>query len=366
MSTPQHIASQIARHTGPFDSRIAEQYWQATVARDPRSDGVFFLGVRSTRIYCRPSCPARRPLRRNVEFFATQKEAERHGFRPCLRCRPNEISSATALVQKAAALLAESDEESLRLGAVAKKLNTSVSRLRRAFIQVTGLSPRELAEALRLNRFKKLLRQGRKITDALYETGYGSASRVYERSNAQLGMTPATYQKGGKGMKLGYTIANAKLGKVLVAATERGVSAVYIGDSEVKLLAELREEYPRAEIAPARGGFEKWIKEIVSRTEGNPPRQELPLDLLATAFQRRVWQELQRIPLGKTRTYSQVARALGRPNASRAVARACATNPVSIAVPCHRVIRGDGNLAGYRWGIERKEQLLKAEAGAAN
>jgi AraC family transcriptional regulator of adaptative response/methylated-DNA-[protein]-cysteine methyltransferase len=366
MSTPQHIASQIARHTGPFDSRIAEQYWQATVARDPRSDGVFFLGVRSTRIYCRPSCPARRPLRRNVEFFATQKEAERHGFRPCLRCRPNEISSATSLVQKAAALLAESDEESLRLGAVAIKLNTSVSRLRRAFIQVTGLSPRELAEALRLNRFKKLLRQGRKITDALYETGYGSASRVYERSNAQLGMTPATYQKGGKGMKLGYTIANAKLGKVLVAATERGVSAVYIGDSEVKLLAELREEYPRAEIAPARGGFEKWVKEIVSRTEGNPPRQELPLDLLATAFQRRVWQELQRIPLGKTRTYSQVARALGRPNASRAVARACATNPVSIAVPCHRVIRGDGNLAGYRWGIERKEQLLKAEAGAAD
>jgi len=352
-----------------MNSRTAEQYWQATMARDSRSDGVFFLGVRSTRIYCRPSCPARRPLRRNVEFFTTQREAEQRGFRPCLRCRPNEISSGTALVQKAAALLAETDEESPRLGAIAKKLNSSVSRLRRAFVQVTGLSPRELAEALRLNRFKKLLRQGRKITDALYETGYGSASRVYERSNAQLGMTPATYQKGGKGMKLGFTITNAKLGKVLVAATERGVSAVYLGDSEVKLLAELREEYPKAEIAPARNGLEKFVKEIVSRTEGNPPRQELPLDLLATAFQRRVWQELQRIPLGKTRTYAQVARALGRPSASRAVARACATNPVSIVVPCHRVIRGDGNLAGYRWGIERKEQLLKTErveAGAAN
>jgi len=352
-----------------IDSRTAELYWKATVARDSRSDGVFFLGVRSTRIYCRPSCPARRPLRRNVEFFKTQREAEQHGFRACLRCKPNEISVATALVQKSAALLAQSSEESPRLGTIAKQLGTSTNRLRRAFVQVTGLSPRDLAEALRFSRFKKLLRQGTKITDALYETGYGSSSRVYERSNAQLGMTPATYQKGGKGMKLGYTIANAKLGKVLVAATERGVSAVYLGDSEAKLLVELRDEFPKAEIAPARGGLERYVKEIVSRTAGNPPRQELPLDLLATAFQRRVWQELQRIPLGKTRTYAQVARALGRPSASRAVARACATNPVSIVVPCHRVIRGDGNLAGYRWGIERKEQLLKtehAEAAAAN
>jgi AraC family transcriptional regulator of adaptative response/methylated-DNA-[protein]-cysteine methyltransferase len=352
-----------------IDSRMAKQYWKATVARDSRSDGVFFLGVRSTRIYCRPSCPARRPLRRNVEFFKTQREAEQRGFRACLRCKPNEISAATALVQKSAALLAQTDEESPRLGAIAKQLGASTNRLRRAFVQVTGLSPRELAEALRLNRFKKLLRQGSKITDALYETGYGSSSRVYERSNAQLGMTPAIYQKGGKGMKLGYTIANAKLGKVLVAATERGVSAVYLGDSEAKLLAELRDEFPKAQLAPARGDLEKYVKEIVSRTEGNPPRRELPLDLLATAFQRRVWQELQRIPLGKTRTYAQVARALGRPGASRAVARACATNPASIVVPCHRVIRGDGDLAGYRWGIERKQQLLKtehAEAVAAN
>ena len=351
------------------DPRTAEQYWKATVARDARSDGVFYLGVRSTRIYCRPSCPARRPLRQNVEFFRTQREAEQRGFRACLRCKPNEISAATVLVQKSAALLVQNNEESPRLGQIAKQLGTSTSRLRRAFSQVTGLSPRELAEALRLDRFKKLLRQGTKITDALYETGYGSSSRVYERSNAQLGMTPATYQKGGKGMKLGYTITNAKLGKVLVAATERGVSAVYLGDSEAKLLSELRIEFPKAEIAQASNGLEKYVREIVSRTEGNPPRQELPLDLLATAFQRRVWQELQRIPLGKTRTYAQVARAMGRPSASRAVARACATNPVSVVVPCHRVIRGDGNLAGYRWGIERKQQLLKsehAEAAAAH
>jgi AraC family transcriptional regulator of adaptative response/methylated-DNA-[protein]-cysteine methyltransferase len=300
-----------------------------------------------------------------VEFFRTQREAEQHGFRACLRCKPNEISAATALVQKSAALLMQNNEESPRLGQIANQLGTSTSRLRRAFTQVTGLSPRELAEALRLDRFKKLLRQGTKITDALYETGYGSSSRVYERSNAQLGMTPATYQKGGKGMKLGYTITNAKLGKVLVAATERGVSAVYLGDSEAKLLAELRAEFPKAEIEQARNGLEKYVREIVSRTEGNPPRQELPLDLLATAFQRRVWQELQCIPLGKTRTYAQVARALGRPSASRAVARACATNPVSVVVPCHRVIRGDGKMAGYRWGIERKQQLLKSEHAEA-
>lgn len=351
-----------------IDSRAAEQFWRATVARDSRSDGVFFLGVKSTRIYCRPSCPARRPLRRNVEFFRTQRDAEQHGFRACLRCKPNEISANTALVQKAASLLVVNNDEGVRLNGIARELGISTSRLRRAFAQVTGLSPRDLAEAMRVSRFKKLLRQGSKITDALYETGYGSSSRVYERSNAQLGMTPATYQKGGKGMRLGYTIANAKLGKVLVAATDRGVSAVYLGDSDAKLLGELREEYPKAEIAPAKNGLEKWVKEIVSRTEGNPPRQELPLDLLATAFQRRVWQELQRIPLGKTRTYAQVARALGKPNASRAVARACATNPVSIVVPCHRVIRGDGNLAGYRWGIDRKQQLLEtehAEAAAA-
>src|SRR5262249_49475843 len=189
--------------TTTLDSRIADQYWKATVARDSRSDGVFYLGVRSTHIYCRPSCPARRPLRRNVEFFHTRKEAEQHGFRPCLRCKPNEISGATALVQKAAAILASSDEESLRLGGLARQLHKSSGWLGRGSGQVTGLSPRDLAEALRLKRFKNLLRQGRKITDALYETGYGSSSRVYERSNAQLGMTPGTYQKGGKGMKLG-------------------------------------------------------------------------------------------------------------------------------------------------------------------
>jgi AraC family transcriptional regulator of adaptative response/methylated-DNA-[protein]-cysteine methyltransferase len=285
-----------------------------------------------------------------VTFFRTREEAEKQGYRPCLRCRPNEIAGPVALVQRAASRLAESTEEGLRLGALVRMLGTTQATLRRAFLQVTGLKPRELAEALRIKRFKAMLRAGKSITDALYETGYGSSSRVYERSNAQLGMTPATYQKGGKGMKIGYSIAKSPLGKVLVGATERGVSAVYLGDAENAMIAELREEYPRAEIVPAADSFQRWVREIVQRIEGKQPRMELPLDLQATAFQRRVWQELQRI----------------QPKAVRAVARACATNPVSIVVPCHRVIREDGKLAGYRWGLSRKEQLLAQERAIGN
>jgi AraC family transcriptional regulator of adaptative response/methylated-DNA-[protein]-cysteine methyltransferase len=358
--------SEVTNKNGPnITAQIAARYWQATVARDRHADGDFILGVRTTHIYCRPSCPARRPLRQNVIFFRTREEAEKQGFRPCLRCRPNEVSGAVALVERAARYLADSNEDGLRLGALAQKLETTQGALRRAFRQVTGLAPRELAEALRIKRFKAILRSGTKITDALYETGYGSSSRVYERSNAQLGMTPATYQKGGKGMKIGYTVAKSPLGKVLVAATSRGVSAVYLGEAENALVSELREEYPSAEITPAGMADQKWIKEIVQRIEGKQPSMELPLDLQATAFQRCVWQELQRIPRGSTRTYSQVARALGRPKAVRAVARACATNPVSVVVPCHRVVRQDGNLAGYRWGLSRKEQLLAKERAEA-
>jgi len=358
--------NEIQTNTGQgISGHAAARYWQATLARDSNADGTFVLAVRSTHIYCRPSCPARRPLRRNVVFFHTREEAEKQGYRACLRCRPNEVPGAVALVQRAVRHLADSTEENVRLGVLASTLNTTQGTLRRAFRQVTGLKPRELAEALRIKKFKAMLRSGKNITDALYETGYGSSSRVYERSNAQLGMTPATYRKGGKGMKIGYTVARSPLGKVLVAATERGVSAVYLGDAESVLIAALREEYPRAEIAPARDSYQKWVREIVQRTEGSEPRLEVPLDLQATAFQRRVWQELQRIPRGRTRTYSQVARSLGQPKAVRAVARACATNPVSIVVPCHRVIREDGALAGYRWGLSRKEQLLKKERAAA-
>lgn len=362
METMHKSNAEVTRQVSP---RKAAQYWRATLERDARADGTFVLAVRSTHIYCRPSCPARRPLRRNVIFFRTREEAEKQGYRACLRCRPNETAASATLVARASKILAQSREEGVRLSELARELHSNAGTLRRAFRQVTGLAPRELAEALRVKRFKNLLRAGKNITDALYETGYGSSSRVYERSNAQLGMTPATYRKGGKGMKIEYTIAKSPLGKVLVAATERGVSAVYLGEAQNKLVSELREEYPHAEISPAAGSVQRWVREIVQRMEGKPAQVELPLDLQATAFQRRVWQELQRIPPGATRTYSQVARALGRPKAVRAVARACASNPVSVVVPCHRVIREDGSLAGYRWGLSRKAQLLATERASA-
>jgi AraC family transcriptional regulator of adaptative response/methylated-DNA-[protein]-cysteine methyltransferase len=347
------------------EQRVSPQaearYWQATLARDGRADGAFFFGVKSTQIYCRPSCPARRPLRKNTLFFPTTHAAEVQGFRPCRRCKPNEIPAAVRIVQRAAQVLQSDLDESVNVAALAGRIGVKTGALRRAFRQQAGLTPKELAAALRLKKFKKLLHDGSSITDALYATGYGSASRVYERSDAHLGMTPATYQKGGKGMKIQYTTAKSSLGEVLVAATERGVSAVYLGVGDARLVKELRAEYPRAEISSANGTFTQWVEEIVSRVEGSAPRRELPLDLQATAFQRRVWQELQKIPRGTTRTYSQIARAVGKPRAVRAVARACATNPVSIVVPCHRVVRADGNLAGYRWGLSRKETLLERE-----
>lgn len=335
------------------------------MARDARADGTFVLGVRSTRIYCRPSCPARRPLRRNAVFFRSGEDAEKQGFRACRRCKPNEPAAAVVLVNRAVRELARADCDISSVGGLARHLETTPSKLRRAFQQVIGLAPRDLQDALRLARFKSYLREGKDVTEALYETGYGSSSRIYERSDAQMGMTPAAYRKGGEGMELDYVIAKSALGRVLIAATSRGISAVYLGGTREELLAELRDEYPRAEISPAGEAYQEWVRDIVSQIGGNSSALPLPLDVQGTAFQRLVWRELQRIPRGTTRTYAQVAESVGRPKAVRAVARACATNPVSIVVPCHRVIRGDGNLAGYRWGISRKERLLEAERHTA-
>lgn len=352
--------------TGSISSRAAAKFWQAALQRDPRAEGKFVFAVRSTHIYCRPTCPARRPLRQNAIFFRTMQEAEKNGYRACRRCKPKEQLEALSLVKQAANLLGNAgEEEAVRLDSVAAHLHVSPAKLRRAFHCMTGLAPREFAHAARLEKFKKMLREGVAISEALYACGYGSPSRVYEKTNAQLGMTPASYRKGGAAMKIAYTVAGSSLGMVLVAGTERGISAVYLGDDERMLVSALQKEYPRAEISRSATANEPWLKEILSRVEGRAPSRDLPLDVQATAFQRRVWQELQKIPLGTTRTYTQVARALGKPNSVRAVARACATNPASIVVPCHRVIRADGELAGYRWGLQRKEKLLQREATPA-
>ncbi len=346
---------------------LPQACWSAVLRRDARRDADFVFAVRSTGIYCRPSCPARRPNRHQVVFFPEPDAAERQGFRPCRRCRPREAASRlAALVQNAARYIRARADEPVRLRELAAALGCSPGHLQRTFRRATGISPRQFAEALRLRRFKSGVRSGSSVTHSLYDAGFGSSSRLYERSNVQLGMTPATYRRGGEGMKIGYTIVRSPLGRLLVAATERGISAVYLGDADAPLRRELREEYPRAEIRLAGGDFSRWVHALLEHLSGAQPKLDLPLDVRATAFQQRVWQELRRIPYGATRTYGQVARSLGAPKASRAVARACATNPVSIVVPCHRVIREDGHLAGYRWGLKRKQVLLAHEHAAAN
>jgi AraC family transcriptional regulator of adaptative response/methylated-DNA-[protein]-cysteine methyltransferase len=349
-----------------WKSRLAEETacWRGVLARDRQLDGTFVFAVRSTGIYCRPSCPARRPTRKQVTFFPLPEAAERAGFRPCRRCRPQDAAardSQAGLVRRVCHWIEASDNGAVSLPDLAAEAGVSPSHLQRTFKRLMGISPREYAEARRLQGLKTRLRKGQNVTRALYEAGYGSSSRLYERSSAQLGMTPGTYRQGGRGMEIGYTIVDSPLGRVLVGATRRGVCAVSLGDADAVLEAALVAEYPRAEIHRDDSGFAPWVEAIRKHLDGREARLRLPLDLQATAFQMRVWKELQRIPYGRTRTYQEVARAIGQPRAVRAVARACATNPVSVVVPCHRVIRGDGSLAGYRWGLKRKEALLETE-----
>ncbi len=251
------------------------------------------------------------------------------------------------------------------LSQLAVSAGMSASHLQRTFRHVTGITPRQYADAVRVTRLKSAIQKGSNVTDAMYEAGYGSSSRLYEQSNAHLGMTPATYGRGGRGMQISYTIANCSLGRVLVAGTERGISAVYLGDSDDQLSAALRKEYSQAEIRRAPGAHAQWTRAIIGHIDGAKLPHDLPTDVIATAFQRRVWEALRAIPYGTTRSYSELAKLLGSPNSTRAVARACATNPVSIVVPCHRVVRSDGSLSGYRWRLPRKELLLERERANA-
>jgi len=340
-----------------------QRMWKAVTDRNQAMDGAFVYAVRSTRVYCRPSCPARRPSRDQVVFFDSPAAAERSGYRACLRCRPGESAQRTdaALLRSLCQMIEAQPSEPIRLAELAANACIGQSRLRRLFQSHLGVSPRAYADAIRLRRFKSQLQKGDDVTTALYDAGYGSSSRVYEKSNAQLGMTPATYGRRGSGATIGYTIAASPAGRLLVAATERGIAAVYLGDRDETLEAELRQEFSEAAIRRGSGQLSSWVRSIVKHLSGHQPQLELPLDIRATAFQRRVWEALRRIPYGETRSYGEIARTLGRSSAARAVARACATNPVSVVIPCHRVVREDGGLGGYRWGIERKKRLLERE-----
>jgi AraC family transcriptional regulator of adaptative response/methylated-DNA-[protein]-cysteine methyltransferase len=351
-----------------------ESRWRAVLARDLGSHGAFVYAVRSTRIYCRPWCPSRRPRRWQVVFFSAPGDAERAGFRPCRRCQPRDAASPgylrAALVERVCRYIKSivgGVEGRITLEALGAEAGVSPHHLQRTFKSIMGITPRQYAEACRLDGLKLGLQGGKDVTNALYEAGYSSSSRLYERAPAELGMTPATYRRGGRGMRIAYTLVDSSLGRLLVAATERGVSAVSLGDSDAALEAALRAEYPNAEIHRDRrpqGGLSDWVSRILSHIAGEGPSLDLPLDLQATAFQWRVWKELCAIPYGATRSYTEVAQAIGRPTAVRAVARAVATNPVAVVVPCHRVLHQDGSLSGYRWGPARKRALLEKERTA--
>lgn len=345
----------------------ADARWQAVVARDRSRAGEFVYAVRSTRVYCQPGCASRRPLRASVEFFVSPEAAEAHGFRACKRCRPGQARRADpslAAVRRACAFITAHADNPLDLGRIAAHAGLSRFHLQRTFTRLVGLSPRAYLEAVRASRFREGLRDGRRtLTAALYEAGYGSSSRVYERKPTG-GMTPGDYRAGGKGLVVYWVVTDCPLGRLLVAGTDRGVCAVKLGEADAPLVAELRREFPRAELEENAAVLRPWTRVLRTCAAGRVPDDALPLDVRGTAFQWQVWRYLQTIPPGETRTYSEVARGIRRASAVRAVARACATNQVALAVPCHRVIGKDGSLTGYRWGVERKAALLKAERRA--
>jgi AraC family transcriptional regulator of adaptative response/methylated-DNA-[protein]-cysteine methyltransferase len=345
---------------------MGDRKWQAVLARDRRSDGAFVYAVRSTRVYCRPSCPSRRPRREQVLFFDAPAIAEREGFRACRRCRPADRPSeaqALALTKRVCAAIDASPDTPPSLRALATTARVSPYHLLRTFKRTMGITPREYAEARRMERLRGRLRKGSSITTALYDTGFSSSSRLYERAPAQLGMTPAAYRRGGRDERVTFTTATSPLGRLLVASTERGVCRVSLGEDDAQLERMLRAELPAAELRRDDDALADRVTAIVEYLRGDEPHLDLPVDVRATAFQRRVWQALREIPYGSTRSYAEVARAIGAPTAVRAVARACATNPVPLVIPCHRVVRGDGTLGGYRLGGERKRKLLEMERG---
>ncbi|HET6979743.1 MAG TPA: bifunctional DNA-binding transcriptional regulator/O6-methylguanine-DNA methyltransferase Ada [Pyrinomonadaceae bacterium] len=341
-----------------------DQLWQAVVAKDARFDGQFVFAVSSTGVYCRPSCPSRRAHRERVKFFELPEAAEQAGFRACLRCQPRRariLDPQMELVQRVCRLLDSDENESHKLAELATQAGVSPFHLQRTFKRVMGISPRQYLAARKIDNFKTLVRKGESVTTSLYESGFNSSSRLYEHAAEELGMTPATYGRGGRGVEISYTITASPLGRLLVAVTERGVCAVRMADDDAELEKDLREEFPNAQLTRDDSALRESVQKILNHLEKNEPRLDLPLDIKATAFQRQVWEQLRAIPYGQTVSYGDVAKALGKPGAVRAVGRACATNPVALVIPCHRVVREDKTLGGYRWGLDRKQKLLEHE-----
>ncbi len=342
--------------------------WQALQARDASQDGQFWYGVLTTGVYCRPSCSSRLPLRRNVRFFATTAAAEASGLRACKRCRPNDAAATDQRAQRMHVLcryIESHAQDALTLEALSAQANLSPFHLQREFKAVVGVTPRQFAEACRLRVLRGELKAGETVTQAIHEAGFGSGSRLYEKVSTRLGMTPGQYRARGAGTQISYASAPSALGLVMMGATDRGLCFVQFGNSQTELIAMLRAEYPAAQIQPMaksmRGEFERWMQALSAHLAGVPDAPALPLDLRGTALQMKVWAYLQQIPSGELRSYGEVAEAIGEPKAVRAVASACARNRVGVLVPCHRVIRGDGSMGGYKWGLERKRALIDAE-----
>lgn len=337
--------------------------WRAVEAKNREFDGAFYFAVQTTGIFCRPSCPSKTAKRQNVSFFISTNEAEKAGFRACMRCKPKDEyfpGAAAKLVIKALKILHGGEIDVPTIDELSSQLSVTSGHLQKTFRTVLGLTPKQIVDMMRIENFKTNAREN-DVTTSLYESGFGSSRSLYEKAGETLGMTPATYKKGGKDMNMDYTIVDSKLGKLMVARTEKGICSVSFGDSEDELKRELSSEFFAAEIEQNDAVLKDAVTAILKSLDGETAILNLPLDLRASAFQMRVWAELRKIPYGETRSYAQVAESLGEPKSFRAVARACATNPVALVNPCHRVISSTGKLSGYRWGIDRKAELLRGE-----
>ncbi len=344
-----------------------DERYAAITRRDGTFDGRFFYGVQTTGVYCRPSCAARVALRKNVSFHLTCEAAERAGFRACMRCRPNEPSQHErhAEIVSRACRLIEQAEEIPSLDAIAREVGVSPFYFHRVFKQITGVTPKRYADAQRAARLQDGLGLSKSVTSAIYEAGFNAPSRFYEQAAVRLGMTPGAYRKGGIDVSIHFAVGQCSLGAILVAATGKGVCAISFGDDPDTLVRDLQDRFPKAELIGGDAEFEQLVARVVGFVEAPGRGLDLPLDIRGTAFQQRVWEALQGIPAGSTASYAHVAATIGAPSAVRAVAQACASNTLAVAIPCHRVVRSDGALSGYRWGIERKRALLDREALAA-